>query len=88
MLIFDITRHQNYTKSNDTSPLSLVKFYTTIHRIQMLHMMTGLGGRVNKTKIWDPLPLYVGASYDIVDNIISIPMGLLQQPFYEDNRPL
>lgn len=54
----------------------------------MLHMMTGLGGRVNKTKIWDPLPLYVGASYDIVDNIISIPMGLLQQPFYEDNRPL
>lgn len=68
-------------------------------------MLLGVGKQANKSRFWDPLPLYVGASYDIVDNIIceyrqpeqleltwnfleAIPMGLLQPPFFEDDRPM
>lgn len=86
--MIDFLFRQNYSQTNVSKPLDLLNFYTTVHRIQMRTMLTGLGERVNKSMVWDPMPLYVGASYDIVDNIISIPMGLLQPPFFEDSRPL
>lgn len=77
----------NYTRANESTTNDIVRYYNQIQEIRVRHMLTNLGGKVNKSYFWDPLPLYVGASYDIVGNVVSIPMGLLQSPFYEEDRP-
>ncbi|CAG2166447.1 unnamed protein product, partial [Oppiella nova] len=49
--------------------------------------LLSVGKRVNKSVEWDQSPLCVGASYDIIDNLITIPIGLLHPPFYDSKRP-
>jgi len=60
----------NYTKVNESMPEELVRFYSRMQEIRVRNILTDLGERINKSHYWDPLPLFVGASYDIVDNII------------------
>ena len=68
--IFNNLIWQNYTRANETTPEELVRFYSKMQEIHVRHMLLELGEKINKSHYWDPLPLYVGASYDIVDNII------------------
>ncbi|XP_075587625.1 neprilysin-1-like isoform X2 [Dermatophagoides farinae] len=79
----------NYTipekKKNNLT--TLMKFYSKVQECKILHLLSQIGERVNKSHFWDPLPLHVGATYDYVGHMITIPMGLLQPPFYEDDRP-
>jgi hypothetical protein len=46
-------------------------FYRNLWIYSTNEFLKGIGKKVNKTHEWDRSPLYVGASYDITDNIIS-----------------
>lgn len=64
---------QNYTipiqERNDS--LALLQYYNRLQEIKILHMLTNIGERINKSHFWDPLPLHVGATYDFVGHIVS-----------------
>ncbi|XP_075676029.1 endothelin-converting enzyme homolog [Dermatophagoides pteronyssinus] len=79
----------NYTipEKKKNSTLTLIQYYSKIQELKILHLLSQIGEQINKSLLWDPLPLHVGATYDYVGHIITIPMGLLQPPFYEDDRP-
>jgi len=46
-------------------------FYRNLRIYITKEFLRGIGKKVNKTHEWDTSPLYVGASYDIMDNMIS-----------------
>lgn len=49
-----------------------MKFYSKVQECKILHLLSQIGERVNKSHFWDPLPLHVGATYDYVGHIISM----------------
>lgn len=57
--------------NNSGESEELIDFYINLWTHSTKQFLVTVGKSVNKTYDWDQSPLYVGASYDIIDNLIS-----------------
>ncbi|KPM10149.1 neprilysin-like protein 4 [Sarcoptes scabiei] len=76
MIKFEKKLAENYTSvgSNTTQESyakELLHFYSKVQANKIHQIFEKVGDKINKSHLWDPLPLHVGATYDFVGHIIA-----------------
>jgi putative endopeptidase len=75
----------DYSKLNINSDIYVVNDLAA-SKFYVRHGWNKIGKPINQDE-WDMTPQSVNAYYDVTQNRINIPLGILQEPFFSSNAP-